>query len=116
LTYGAATGTIAQVAGELLKLSTGTNIVFVPYKGGAAGLTDVLGGQVDLFVTATSIVTPFIRAGKLKPLTMMNEERLPQLPDIPTARESGYDVVADFWTGLVAPAGTAAGDRCQAQR
>jgi tripartite-type tricarboxylate transporter receptor subunit TctC len=47
LTYGAATGTIAQVAGELLKLSTGTNIVFVPYKGGAAGLTDVLGGQVD---------------------------------------------------------------------
>jgi tripartite-type tricarboxylate transporter receptor subunit TctC len=37
---------------------------------------------------------------------MMNEERLPQLPDIPTARESGYDVVADFWTGLVAPAGT----------
>ena len=106
LTYGAATGTIAQVAGELLKLSTGTNIVFVPYKGGAAGLTDVLGGQVDLFVTATSIVTPFIRAGKLKPLTMMNEERLPQLPDIPTARESGYDVVADFWTGLVAPAGT----------
>ena len=106
LTYGAATGTIAQVAGELLKLSTGTNIVFVPYKGGAAGLTDVLGGQIDLFVTATSIVTPFIRAGKLKPLTMMNEERLPQLPDIPTARESGYDVVADFWTGLVAPAGT----------
>ena len=66
-TYGAATGTIAQVAGELLKLSTGTNIVFVPYKGGAAGLTDVLSGQVDLFVTATSIVTPFIRAGKLKP-------------------------------------------------
>ena len=37
---------------------------------------------------------------------MMNEERLPQLPDIPTARESGYDVVADFWTGVVAPAGT----------
>ena len=80
--------------------------VFVPYKGGAAGLTDVLGGQVDLFVTATSIVTPFIRAGKLKPLTVMSEERVLQLPDIPTARESGYDVVAYFWTGVVAPAGT----------
>jgi tripartite-type tricarboxylate transporter receptor subunit TctC len=104
--YGAATGTIAQLAGELFKLSTGTNIVFVPYKGGAAGLTDVLGGQIDLFVTATSIVTPFIRAGKLKPLTMMSEERAPQLPDIPTTRESGYDVVAHFWTGVVAPART----------
>ena len=106
LNYGAATGTLAQLAGELFKLSTGTNIVFVPYKGGAAGLTDVLGGQVDLFVTATSIVTPFIRAGKLKPLTVMSEERVLQLPDIPTARESGYDVVAYFWTGVVAPAGT----------
>jgi tripartite-type tricarboxylate transporter receptor subunit TctC len=106
LNYGAATGTIAHLAGELFKLSTGTDIVFVPYKGGAAGLTDVLGGQVDLFFTTTSIVTPFIRAAKLKPLTIMSEGRVPQLPDIPTARESGYDLVAYFWTGLVAPAGT----------
>ena len=58
LNYGAATGTLAHLAGELFKLSTGTNIVFVPYKGGAAGLTDVLGGQVDLFFTTTSLVTP----------------------------------------------------------
>jgi tripartite-type tricarboxylate transporter receptor subunit TctC len=106
LNYGAATGTIAHLAGELFKLSSGTNIVFVPYKGGAAGLTDVLGGRVDLFFTTTSIVTPFIRAGKLKPLILMSEERLPQLPEIPTSRESGYDVVAYFWTGVVAPAGT----------
>ena len=106
LNYGAATGTLAHLAGELFKLSTGTNIVFVPYKGGAAGLTDVLGGQVDLFFTTASIVTPFIRAGKLRPLIMMSEERVPQLPDIPTAHESGHDLVAYFWTGVVAPAGT----------
>jgi tripartite-type tricarboxylate transporter receptor subunit TctC len=106
LNYGAATGTIAHLAGELFKLSSGTNIVFVPYKGGAAGLTDVLGGRVDLFFTTTSLVTPFIRAGKLKPLILMSEERLPQLPEIPTSRESGYDVVAYFWTGVAAPAGT----------
>lgn len=106
LNYGAATGTIAHLCGELFKLSTETNIVFVPYKGGAAGLTDALGGQVDLFITATSIVMPFIRAGTLKPLAMMSEERVPQLPDIPTARESGFDVVAYYWTGVVAPAGT----------
>jgi tripartite-type tricarboxylate transporter receptor subunit TctC len=108
LNYGAATGTLAQLAGEEFKLATKTNIMFVPYKGGAAGLTDVLGGQVDLFVTATSIVTPFIRAGKLTPLGVMGEARIPQLPDIPTLRESGYDVVAYFWTGVVAPAGTPA--------
>jgi tripartite-type tricarboxylate transporter receptor subunit TctC len=107
LNYGAATGTIAHLAGELFKLSTGTKLVFVPYRGGAAGLTDALGGQVDLFFTTTSIVAPFIRAGKLKPLMMMSEERVAQLPDIPTARESGYDFVAYFWTGVVAPAGTA---------
>jgi tripartite-type tricarboxylate transporter receptor subunit TctC len=106
LNYGAATGTIAHLAGELFKLSTGTNLVFVPYKGGAAGLTDVLGGQVDLFFTTASIVTPFIRAGKLKPLMVMSEERVPRLPDIPIARESGYDLVSYFWTGVVAPAGT----------
>jgi tripartite-type tricarboxylate transporter receptor subunit TctC len=106
LNYGAATGTIAQLAADLFKLATKANIVFVPYKGGAAGLTDVLGGQVDLFFTATSIVTPFIRAGTLKPLAVMGEERVPQLPDIPTMRENGFDVVAHFWTGVVAPAGT----------
>jgi tripartite-type tricarboxylate transporter receptor subunit TctC len=106
LNYGAATGTIAHLAGELFKLSTGTNIMFVPYKGGAAALTDALGGQIDLFFTTTSTVTPFISAGKLKPVIVMSEERVPQLPEIPTARERGYDLVAYFWTGLVAPAGT----------
>lgn len=106
LNYGAATGTLAQLAGELFKLSTGTNIVFVPYKSGAAALTDVLGGQVDLLFTTTSITTPFIRAGKLTPVTVMSEERVLQLPNIPSARESGYDLVAYFWTGVVAPART----------
>jgi tripartite-type tricarboxylate transporter receptor subunit TctC len=106
LNYGAATGTLAQLAGDLFKLATGADIVFVPYKGGAAGLTDVLGGQVDLFFTATSIVTPFIQAGKLKPIAVMGEERVPQLADIPTMRESGFDVVGYFWTGVLAPAGT----------
>jgi tripartite-type tricarboxylate transporter receptor subunit TctC len=106
LNYGAATGTLAQLAGEMFKLSTGTSMVFVPYKSGAAGLTDVLGSQVDLFFTTTSIATPFIRAGKLKPVTVMSEERVLQLPDVPTARESGYDLVAYFWTGVVAPGGT----------
>lgn len=108
LNYGAATGTLAQLTGDLFKLATGADIVFVPYKGGAAGLTDVLGGQVDLFFTATSIVTPFIRAGKLKPLGVAGEERVPQLPDIPTLRESGYDVVSYFWTGVLVPRATPA--------
>ena len=108
LNYGAATGTLAQLSGALFKLATGADIVFVPYKGGAAGLTDVLGGQVDLFFTATSIVTPFIRAGKLKALGMTGEERVPQLPEIPTLRESGYEVVSYFWTGVLAPRATPA--------
>jgi len=116
LNYGAATDTLAQLSGALFKLATGADIVFVPYKGGAAGLTDVLGGQVDLFFIATSIVTPFIRAGKLKALGMTGEERVPQLPEIPTLRESGYEVVSYFWTGGAGAARHASGGRRKTER
>jgi tripartite-type tricarboxylate transporter receptor subunit TctC len=108
LNCAAATGTLAQVSLDLFKLATGANVVFVPYKGGAPALTDTLGGQVDLLITTTSIVTPFIRAGQLKPLGVMAEARVPQLPEIPTMRESGFDVVSYFWTAMMAPAGTPA--------
>jgi tripartite-type tricarboxylate transporter receptor subunit TctC len=108
LNCAAATGTLAQVSVDLFKLATGANIVFVPYKGGAPALTDTLGGQVDLLVTATSIVTPFINAGKLRPLGVMGEARVPQLPEIATMRESGFDVVSYFWTCVLAPRATPA--------
>lgn len=108
LTYAAATGTLAQLGAELFKLKTGTNMLFVPYKGGAPALTDTLGGQVDLLLTTTSIVTAHIRAGRLTGLAVMGEERVPQLADIPTMRESGFDVSAYFWTGVLAPKGTPA--------
>lgn len=106
LNCAAATGTLAQVSLDLFKLATQTNIVLVPYKGGAPALTDTLGDQVDLLITTVSIVTPFIRARQLKPLAVMSEARVPQLPDIPTMRESGLDVVSYFWTCVLAPRGT----------
>jgi len=106
LNCAAATGTLAQVSLDLFKLATGANVVFVPYKGGAPALTDTLGGQVDLLITTVSIVTPFIRSGQLKPLGVMSEARVPQLPEIPTMREDGFDVVSYFWTGVFAPRGT----------
>ncbi len=106
LNCAAATGTLAQVSLDLFKLATGASLVFVPYKGGAPALTDTLGDQVDLLITTVSIVTPFIRAGKLKPLGVMSEARVPQLPDIPTMREGGFDVASYFWTCVLAPRGT----------
>jgi tripartite-type tricarboxylate transporter receptor subunit TctC len=72
-------------------------------------LTDALGGQVDVIVLATSTSLPFIRDGKLKALAVTSAQRIAQLPDTPTMVESGYpEMVADFWTGMLAPAGTPA--------
>jgi tripartite-type tricarboxylate transporter receptor subunit TctC len=107
LNCGAPIGTLAQLAVDLFKIATGTDITFVPYKGAAQAMTDVLGDQVDMVVTAPSIQLPFIREGRVRALAVTNETRIAQLPDVPTMPESGYPgIVAHFWTGLLAPVGT----------
>ncbi len=109
LNVGAPVGTQAHLAIDLFKQQTGTDVAFIPYKGGAPALTDALGGQVDVIVLATSTSLPFIRDGKLKALAVTSAQRIAQLPDTPTMVESGYpEMVADFWTGMLAPAGTPA--------
>jgi tripartite-type tricarboxylate transporter receptor subunit TctC len=107
LNVGAPVGTQAHLAIDLFKQQTGTDVAFIPYKGGSPALTDVLAGQVDVVVLATSTSLPFIREGKLKALAVTSAQRIAQLPDTPTMVESGYpEMVADFWTGMLAPAGT----------
>ena len=86
-------GTPGHVAGELFKMMTGTEMVHVPYRGGGPALTDLIGGQVQVFFPSTSLSIEQIRAGKLRALAVTTVARWDGLPDIPTVGEfvPGYE-------------------------
>jgi tripartite-type tricarboxylate transporter receptor subunit TctC len=108
LDYGSAgTGTVPHLTGELFKSAAGINLVHVPYRGGALSIADVIGGNVQMTFEASSPLLPHIRDGRLRALAVTSKARIPDLPDVPTAVESGYpDLVVTTWTGLFAPAAT----------
>ncbi len=103
--YGA--GSPPQLLTELLKASTKTDFVHIPYKGGAPATADLLGGQVQMLFGSVPTNLPHIKAGKLRALGVTGSQRFAALPNVPTISESvpGYDVTVMF--GLLAPAGTA---------
>ena len=85
---------------------TGINAKTVPYDGGGPALVAVLGGHADLNGGLTAALLSHIRAGKLRALVVMDHKRLKELPDTPTAKEEGVDVVNLMWRGVLAPKGT----------
>jgi tripartite-type tricarboxylate transporter receptor subunit TctC len=100
------TGTPGHVGFELFKHMTGTSITHVPYKGGAAGITDLMAGRVQLMLESTNSITPYARAGRVRGLAVSGPKRSPALPDIPTLAEAGVPgYEATTWTGIVAPVG-----------
>lgn len=100
-------GGIPHLAGEMFKLKTGTDILHVPYKGAAQGLTDLMGGVVNMSFPSTGSVMSLIQQGKLRALAIASPERTEQLADVPTFIESGIpDFIVSTWHGLLAPAGT----------
>jgi tripartite-type tricarboxylate transporter receptor subunit TctC len=102
-------GTPSHIAGELLKLKTGADIVHVPYKGGGPAVADTLGGQVPLLIVTMPAALSHVRAGKLRALAVTTSKRNPGAPEIPTVAEvlkiPDYEV--DSWYALFAPAKTA---------
>lgn len=108
LTMGSSGGGTSQYLSiELLKLMTGIDIIYVPYKGGAPALTDLLGGQVQSIVGALPTVIGFLSSGRIRALGVTSAVRSSQVPNIPTIAESGvpgFEVVG--WNGLCAPTGT----------
>jgi tripartite-type tricarboxylate transporter receptor subunit TctC len=107
LNYGAGLGTPPHLLSTLFKAKAGIDIVYVPYRGSAASITDLLGGQTQMTIDGLTGLYPLIRDDKVRPLAVARPERWPQLPDVPTMVESGFpDFVIDAWTGVVAPAGT----------
>jgi len=107
LSFGFAQGTASQLVGERFKLLTGTDILSVPYKGGAAALPDFLGGRLQMLLPTPSTSLALIREGKMRALAITSPARSRELPDVPTMSESGLpDLTLEFWAGLLAPAGT----------
>jgi tripartite-type tricarboxylate transporter receptor subunit TctC len=101
-------GSSPHVAGELFKMMAGVDMVHVPYRGGAPGLTDLLGGQVQVYFANMPAAIEHIRAGKLRALAVTTATRSDALPDIPPVGEfvPGYE--ASGWFGVGAPKGTPA--------
>ena len=107
LNFGAPTGTLPHLTGEMFKLRAGIDMVHIPYKGAATAITDVLSGEMDMTFEPISVMVAHVRDGKVRPLAVTGAERSPELPDVPTMIESGYPgFVSMSWTGIVAPAGT----------
>jgi tripartite-type tricarboxylate transporter receptor subunit TctC len=103
----ASTSSSQQLLGELFKMTTGTNILHVPYKGGSLAVTDLLGGNVSMMFGTAAITLAHIKAGKLRPLVVLGNKRSSELPDVPTAAEAGYPALTTLtWYGIVAPAAT----------
>ena len=100
-------GTLPHLFFELFKQRTGIEMVHVPYRGSAPAITDLLAGQVQLYIDNTRNIASFIRAGQLRALAVTSEARTPELPELPTIAESGYrEFLATYWNGVLAPAGT----------
>ena len=99
-------GTPGHVGFELFKTMTGTQIVHVPYKGGAAAITELIGGQVQLMMESLNSIAPHAKSGRVRSIAVSGLKRSEALPDVPTIAESGVPgYEASTWNGIVGPAG-----------
>ena len=97
-------GSVPHFAGLVIAQATGVPLLHVPYRGGAPAIQDLIGGQVPLMIDSPAEVVEMHRNGKLRVLAVTGAQRTPALPDVPTLRESGIDVVVDNFFGLYGPA------------
>jgi len=107
LNYGSGgAGTTNHLANELLKSLEKIDIVHVPYKGATVATTALMGGEVDEVVVSVASVLPLIKAGRVRPLVVLSDKRVPTLPNVPTSTEAGYpNFRMSIWYGMVGPGG-----------
>ena len=102
-------GTVAHLTGELFQRAAGIKLEHVPYKGSSQALTDLMGGQTDLFMSSIPTAISHIKGGKFRAIAVTSAKRAAELPNVPTIAESGYkDFDATTWFGLLVPARTPA--------
>ncbi len=101
-------GSTSHVGGELFKLSTGIDMLIVPYRGGAPALTDLIGGQVQVYFSYLPESIESVRTGKVRALAVTTAARSPALPDLPTVGDFVPGFEASSWQGIGAPRNTPA--------
>ena len=108
ITFGSVqNGSTGHLQMVLWQQAAGVNLVHAPYRGAGPMVTDALGGHIDLAIGSAAVITPQVRAGKLRGLVVTSAKRTAGMPDVPTLTEQGYpNLEAYAWWGLYAPAGT----------
>ena len=103
---GGGTGSSDHLAGELFGMMAGLQLLHVPYKSGPAAVTDLIGGQLVIYMGGVPVNLPMIKSGKLRPLGVSSLKRISQLPDVPTIAEAGVPgFEVNVWYGLFTPRG-----------
>ena len=107
LTYGSSgIGSVAHISAEVLRASTGIELVHVPYKSAAQAYPDMIGGSLSMVFDALPSAIQHIRSGKARPIAMMSDRRASLVPEVPTFAEAGYpEATLRLWVGLHGPAG-----------
>ena len=106
LNASSSNGSPGHVGGELFKYMSGTDIVHVPYRGGAAAINDLIAGRVHLMFESLNSIAPHARSGTVRALAVSGARRSPGFPDLPTVAEAGVPgYAAPTWSGVIAPAG-----------
>lgn len=107
LAFGGSLATPAHLFGELFKRVNDLDMVYVPYRGLAPSISDLIGARTHMAFDAVTTLIPLVRDGKLRPLAVMSASRSPLFPEVPTIAESGYsDFPRNPWAAIVAPPGT----------
>jgi tripartite-type tricarboxylate transporter receptor subunit TctC len=99
-------GSLAHLTTIVLNQAAGVKLVPVPYKGGGPLSLDTMGGQVELAMASTAAQAQHVKGGKMRALALTGDKRSHTMPEVPTLKELGVDVVAHAWWGILAPAGT----------
>ena len=103
-----AAGSLPHFLGIMFGRAAGVDLRAIIYRGSAAALADLVAGHIPMLFTTTSDMVEMQRAGRIRVLATSDQQRSPFLPDVPTFREGGYDLVATGWYGMFAPAKTPA--------
>ena len=103
----AGSGSAEHITALLFRNATGTRFQFVPYRGAAPAMQDMIAGQIDMMFTGPSVSTPHLRAGSVKSYAVMAKDRLLAAPDVPTVDEAGLPgLYFSYWQAVWAPKGT----------
>ena len=102
----ASNGTLAHLTTMVLNQTAGIKLVPVAYKGAGPLVTEIMGGQVDLGMASIAAQAPHVRGGRMRALAQTGEKRSHLMPDVPTLKEEGINIVVHTWWGILAPTGT----------